>query len=407
MDSELRMSLAEHLTELRSRLLKCTLTVLALGTASLVFARPLFGLLMQPVLDALPPGSRSLVYTSGIEEINVLMKVGVYAGIFLTTPVILWQLWGFVSPGLYPEEKKFASPFVILGSLAFIGGALFCYFAVLPPMFRFLLREGEGAVLEERLETGRLRVDDTLRFLRIGDLERAGKLSLEVAQELRNSSGGLSKVTTVMPSGAVEAESRLQGLGHLLDAAAAGLGPTARGSLRLAAEKRSDAVVAFGKGDIAGSTKAMDESASLLAGAEPTGAVELADLWKLEKEMALANARSVAQNWTRPMLTMREQLSLVLLMLLAFGVIFELPIVMALLSVVGLVKSSFLFKYQRHAFVVCLIAAAILTPTGDVVNLSLMAGPMILCYELGVLAVWLLERRKARNAASTDLAPLP
>ena len=74
---------------------------------------------------------------------------------------------------------------------------------------------------------------------------------------------------------------------------------------------------------------------------------------------------------------MSEQLSLVLVLRLAFGVIFELPLVMAVLALVGLVKSSFLFKYQRHAFVVCLIAAAIITPTGDAVNLSLMAGPML------------------------------
>ncbi|RYZ31337.1 MAG: preprotein translocase subunit TatC, partial [Myxococcaceae bacterium] len=104
------MSLSEHLTELRTRLVKCSLAVLVLGAASLLFAKPIFGLLMRPVLDALPADGRSLVYTSGIEEINVLMKVGVYCGIFLTTPVILWQIWGFVSPGLYPEERKYASP---------------------------------------------------------------------------------------------------------------------------------------------------------------------------------------------------------------------------------------------------------------------------------------------------------
>jgi sec-independent protein translocase protein TatC len=79
--------------------------------------------------------------------------------------------------------------------------------------------------------------------------------------------------------------------------------------------------------------------------------------------------------------------------------------VMALLGVVGVVQSKWLFKYQRHAFVVCLIAAAVITPTGDVVNLSLMAGPMLACYELGVLLVWLVERRRARNAAETSITP--
>jgi sec-independent protein translocase protein TatC len=107
------------------------------------------------------------------------------------------------------------------------------------------------------------------------------------------------------------------------------------------------------------------------------------------------------------MLTMNEQLSLVLVLLLSFGVIFELPLVMAVLGVVGIVRSSWLMKYQRHAFVVCLILAAILTPTGDVVNLSLMAGPMLLCYELGVLAVWLIEKRRKKSEDAQGLMPSP
>jgi sec-independent protein translocase protein TatC len=89
---------------------------------------------------------------------------------------------------------------------------------------------------------------------------------------------------------------------------------------------------------------------------------------------------------------------------LAFGVIFELPLVMALLGLVGLVRSSFLFKYQRHAFVVCLIAAAIITPTGDAVNLALMAGPMLACYELGVVLVWIIEKRRPKPEGETPAA---
>src|SRR5687767_11181515 len=173
------MSLAEHLTELRSRLLRCTLAVLVLGAISLLFAKPIFGLMMQPVLAALPEGGRALIYTSGIEELNVLMKVGVYCGLFLTTPVILFQIWGFVSPGLYPEERRYALPFVMMGSMAFLLGALFCYFAVLPSMFKFLLNEEEALAVESRLDTAKLRTEDALRFLRLGDAERAGQLAKE------------------------------------------------------------------------------------------------------------------------------------------------------------------------------------------------------------------------------------
>ncbi|HEX5750532.1 MAG TPA: twin-arginine translocase subunit TatC [Archangium sp.] len=399
------MSLAEHLTELRSRLLKCTLAVLVLGAAALVFAKPIFGVLMKPVLDALPAEGRALVYTSGIEELNVLMKVGVYCGIFLTTPVILMQIWGFVAPGLYPEERRYAGPFVFLGSSAFLAGALFCYFAVLPSMFKFLLNDEEGLAISQRLDVGRLRADDALRFLRIGDAERAGQLAGEASKALKADGVGQMPEATRPPSESVELEARLDGLGRLLDAAADGFGVPARSVLRQTVEKRAEAVEAYAKEDYGASAKAMDEAASLLAGVAPTRAEELAGLWRLEKELALGKARHVAAAWTKPMLTMNEQLSLVLLLLLSFGIIFELPLVMALLGLVGIVRAGFLMKYQRHAFVVCLIAAAILTPTGDVVNLSLMAGPMLLCYEMGVLAVWLIERRRAKQEAETSITP--
>ena len=399
------MSLAEHLTELRSRLFKCTIAVLVLGAAALVFAKPIFGILMKPVLDALPAEGRALVYTSGIEELNVLMKVGVYCGIFLTTPVILMQIWGFVSPGLYPEERRYAGPFVFLGSTAFLAGALFCYFAVLPSMFKFLLNDEVGLAISQRLDVGRLRADDALRFLRIGDAERAGVLAMEASTALKADGVGHIPEASRAPAESVELSARLEGLGRLLDAAADGFEGPARHALRQSVAQRAEAVEEYAKEDYGKSAAAMEEAVSRLATGAPTHAKELAGLWRLEKDLALGKARHVAASWTKPMLTMNEQLSLVLLLLLSFGIIFELPLVMALLGLVGIVRAGFLMKYQRHAFVVCLIAAAILTPTGDVVNLSLMAGPMLLCYEMGVLAVWLIERRRSKQEAETSITP--
>jgi sec-independent protein translocase protein TatC len=64
------------------------------------------------------------------------------------------------------------------------------------------------------------------------------------------------------------------------------------------------------------------------------------------------------------------------------------------------VNAKWLMKYQRHAFLLCLAAAAVITPTGDVINLSIMAGPMFICYELGVLAVWVVERRRKKDDPS-------
>lgn len=397
------MSLAEHLQELRTRLLRCTIAVLVLGVASLAFAKQIFRILMRPVLNALPQESRSLIYTSGIEEINVLMKVGLYCGIFLTTPVILYQIWGFISPGLYKKEKKLAGPFIVMGSVAFMAGALFCYFVLLPTMFDFLLNDADATALSEKLDKARLREQEAMRFLRIGEIGRAGELAKTASNEIETSKadprGGI-------PSKSVEIATRLDGFGRLVDAIQLGVGAASHSTLRQALDGRLKAVEAYSKGDLAGSAKAMDEAAALLGGGSASDGAALGDLWELEKQLASVKSNYDAKNWTRPMLTMREQLSLVLLLELAFGIIFELPLVMALLAAIGLVKSKFLMKYQRHAFIVCLIAAAIITPTGDAVNLALMAGPMVLCYELGVLAAWLIEKRRTKESESTALTPV-
>ncbi len=398
-----RLSLAQHLGELRSRLLRCTLAVLVLGVLGLVFARPIFGALMRPVLDALPPGQRSLIYTSGIEELNVLMKVGLYAGIFLSTPVILWQLWGFVSPGLYPAERRYAAPFVLLGSLAFLAGAAFCYFVLLPTMFRFLLT-GEAAPIQARVEQVQSREAEVLRLVSLGAFERAGAQAGAALSAL--TAGGEGQVAAddgQAATGAVDQQSRFQALGRFFDAMHSALGPAGAPVLRKAMDRRLAALDALQTGQEAAADAAMDESAALIAGAAGAQGGDVAKVWRLERAIAFGQRQLAAESWTKPLLTMSEQLSLVLLLLLALGVIFELPLVMALLAALGVVKASFLMRYQRHAIIVCLIVAAIITPTGDAINLSLMAGPMIACYELGVLAAWMIEKRKVRNAAETAL----
>jgi sec-independent protein translocase protein TatC len=389
-----RMSLFEHLAELRARLLRVTWAVLVLGGISLAYAKPLFGLLMRPVLDALPASGRALVFTSGIEEINVLMKVGMYAGIFLTTPVILWQLWSFVSPGLYAEERRMAAPFVVVGTLAFVAGAAFCYLVVLPPMFQFLLREGDSAALEQRLSRARREEADALRLLGMGELGAASERAKAARKRLSATGEGQGAAGSLAASEALEVEAKLDGLGRLLDAARLGLPVSAKPVLRAVVDARGEAVEAHARGDVKAAAAAVDRGAAQLAGTVPQEASQWAELWRLEEALAVGAARYEALNWTRPMLTMREQLSLVLLMELSFGIIFELPLVMALLGLVGFLKFDFLMRYQRHAFVFCLIAAAIITPTGDAINLALMAGPMLMCFELGVLAVWITERRR-------------
>lgn len=100
----------------------------------------------------------------------------------------------------------------------------------------------------------------------------------------------------------------------------------------------------------------------------------------------------------RPMLTMSETLSLVLAMLLGFGIVFELPVVIAFLSMIGLVSADMLAKHRRIAIVINVTVAAIITPTGDPLNLAMMAVPMILFYEIGVVAARILGKKHAGSA---------
>jgi sec-independent protein translocase protein TatC len=95
-----------------------------------------------------------------------------------------------------------------------------------------------------------------------------------------------------------------------------------------------------------------------------------------------------------PMLSISEQLSLVMAMLLGFGVVFEVPVIIAFLSMIGLVSADFLAKYRRHAIVLNTLLAAIITPTGDPFNLALMAVPMCLFYEVGIIMARLVGKKK-------------
>ncbi len=102
-----------------------------------------------------------------------------------------------------------------------------------------------------------------------------------------------------------------------------------------------------------------------------------------------------------PMLSLSEQLSLVLAMMLGFGIVFEVPVIIAFLSMIGVVDYKWLAKYRRHAIVVNVIIAAIVTPTGDPFNLALMAVPMIVFYEVGIILARVLGKKPAPEATQS------
>jgi sec-independent protein translocase protein TatC len=239
--NEDKMPLTSHLEELRKRLVRILIAVGIAFLGCFAFKEELFRIIAQPLISVLPQGSY-MVYTGLPEAFFTYIKVSFYAGLFVASPVVLYHIWKFISPGLFPKEKKFVAPFVITSSLLFVGGVCFGYFLVLPSAYKFFL-------------------EFTTDFL-------------------------------------------------------------------------------------------------------------------------------------KPMLSMREYLTLTLKLLLAFGVIFEIPVFLFFMTKIGLVTPRKLARMRRYAIVICFIVAAIITPTPDAFTQCMMAIPMVILYEVGIIVSKLAVRNK-------------
>lgn len=145
--------LIEHLIELRQRLVWAVVALVIAFAASFYFADEIFGLLVVPLTDAFPPGEGKLVYTKLYEAFFVEIKVAMFAAFLIAFPVISNQLWAFVAPGLYANEKKAFLPFLFATPILFTAGAALAYYIVMPTAFRFFLGfEGEvGGMTQEAL----------------------------------------------------------------------------------------------------------------------------------------------------------------------------------------------------------------------------------------------------------------
>ncbi|WEN15946.1 twin-arginine translocase subunit TatC [Rhodanobacter sp. AS-Z3] len=136
-DIDLQQGLFSHLLELRSRLLKASATVLLVLLALVPFANRLYTELAAPLVVRLPQGAH-LIATEVASPFVTPLKLAFYASLFISMPMILYQLWAFVSPGLYKHEKRLARPLLGAALVLFYTGCAFAYFLVLPAAFRFL-----------------------------------------------------------------------------------------------------------------------------------------------------------------------------------------------------------------------------------------------------------------------------
>lgn len=244
------MTLAEHLAELRTRLIRIVVAVSLGAVVGWVLFEPVFDFLTQPYCDVpgayRPDGDCQLIVTRVLEAFSVRVRVALIIGLFIAAPVLFHQLWGFITPGLTRQERRYTLPFVVLGQMMFAAGAAFAYF-VIPKGLGILLRLGG------------------------------------------------EQITTLLSAG--------------------------------------------------------------------------------------------------------EYFSFVLRTIVAFGLVFQVPLVIVFLSLVGLVTTAQLRRFRPYAVVANTAVAAVVTPTVDAVTMLFMAGPMILLYELAIVASWLIERARGRREA--------
>ncbi len=240
MESEEKIPFTGHMEELRKRLIVCFIAVGVGFLAAYGFKEQLFEILVRPLVLVMDEGDK-LIFTGLPEAFFTYLKVSFLTGLMLASPVILYEFWMFVAPGLYDKERRLLVPILFLSSFFFIGGALFGYFFVFPYGFQFFL--------------------------------------------------------------------------------------------------------------------------------------------------------GFASEHIRPLPSMREYLGFSSKLLLAFGLVFELPLVITFLAKLGIVDVPFLKKNRKYAVLLFFVVAAIITPP-DVVTQIMMAVPMMILYEISILGARMFGRKK-------------
>lgn len=138
MPADPELPLIAHLAELRSRLLRVLLCVLAVFLVLTFFANDMYGVLARPLLAKLAPGS-SMIATEVASPFIAPLKLAFYLSLFVAMPYILYQVWAFVAPGLYENERRFALPLLFISILLFYAGMAFAFFVIFPIVFGFFI----------------------------------------------------------------------------------------------------------------------------------------------------------------------------------------------------------------------------------------------------------------------------
>jgi sec-independent protein translocase protein TatC len=245
------MGFLEHLEELRRRIFYALGAVAVGFFACWWYAEKIYEIMQRPIMVALQHNglSEKLVYLNPTEPFNMYLKVALLAGLFVTSPFVLYQVWAFIAPGLYRHEKRYVTPFMFSTVLLFVAGGYFGYKLVYPQALEFLIGYGK-------------------QF--------------------------------------------------------------------------------------------------------------------------------------QPMITIGEYTDLFLTIIIGMGVIFEMPILVFFLSLMGIVSAGWMWRNLRYSILVIFIIAAILTPTTDIMNMCIFAAPMVALYVLSIAIAWLVHPKQRRARAEKN-----
>lgn len=137
------MPFLDHLEELRGRLLRAGLVfVVGIVVAYVWAAEPAMEFLRAPLFEVMAPDQQKLYYTTLFENFLTHLKISGYVSVILLSPYLFWEFWSFVAPGLYPKERKWIVPFIVLSTVCFLGGAAFAYWVLFPTAFKFFMTYG-------------------------------------------------------------------------------------------------------------------------------------------------------------------------------------------------------------------------------------------------------------------------
>ncbi|MDA3968231.1 twin-arginine translocase subunit TatC [Helicobacter ibis] len=134
--------LKPHIHDLRKCLINITIALLVACCVCFYFWEIILNWMVAPLSAALPKGQESVIFTQVGEAFFTAIKVAFFGGFIVSLPVIFWQLWSFVAPGLYDNEKRFVVPFVIFGTFFFVSGCAFAYYVAFPIGFSYLINFG-------------------------------------------------------------------------------------------------------------------------------------------------------------------------------------------------------------------------------------------------------------------------